>query len=404
MRTMAGITLEGILQDVWRALDNPVLQEGLRRAYVGAERRVPEILDEYPEIVELARRVEDVKRLVSGNLDHYIEQAMESLKKVNAEPHLAETAEDAREIIGRIVGKGKVVVMSKSMVAAEIGLRPHLEKLGNEVWETDLGELLIQLEGSKPMHTIAPAIHLTREEAAKLVSEKLGVELSGRSIEEIVVAVRRYLRGRFMQADVGISGANALAADTGALVLVENEGNIRLVTGLPPIHIAVVGVDKIVPTLRDAINVALVQAAYASLYPPTYLNVIAGPSSTADIEKKRVYGAHGPPKLHVVLVDNGRRWASNNPALAEQLRCIRCGRCQMECPVWRLTANHWGGPVYGGPMGVNWTAITLGEETGAELAHLCLGCARCDEVCPVGIPISRVIRYLKKRYAEIHRL
>ncbi len=398
------MALEEVLRDVRRALDDPALQEGLRRAYTGAERRVPEILAEHPEILELARRVEEAKRRVLEDLDRYIEMAVESLKGVGAEPHFAGTAEEAREIVAGIVGSGKVVVMSKSMVAAEIGLREHLESLGNEVWETDLGELLIQLQGSKPMHTIAPAIHLTREEAARLVSEKLGVKLDGEKIEEIVAVVRRYLRDKFVRADVGISGANALAADTGALVLVENEGNIRLVTGLPPLHIAVVGVDKIVPTLTDAFHVAMVQAAYASLYPPTYLNVIAGPSSTADIEKKRVYGAHGPPKLHVVLVDNGRKKAAKKPLLAEQLRCIRCGRCQLECPVWRLTANHWGGPVYGGPMGVGWTAVTLGEESGAELAHLCLGCARCDEVCPVRIPLSRIIRWLKKLYAESHGL
>jgi L-lactate dehydrogenase complex protein LldG len=213
---------------------------------------------------------------------------------------------------------------------------------------------------------------------------------------------REFLREKFKKADVGISGANAVAADTGAIFLVENEGNIKLVTGLPPKHIVVTGVDKIVPTIVDAFKAVLVQAANIALYPPTYVNIIAGPSSTADIELHRVYGAQGPVELHVVLIDNGRRRASRHELLREQLRCVRCGRCLIECPVWRISANVWGGPVYGGPMGIVWTAITLGEEQGAELAHLCLTCGRCEEVCPMKIPLTEIIRHLKHVYNKKH--
>lgn len=301
------------IEDIMKALGDPDFQEGVMRAGLNAQEKVIKILNRYPEIAEKAKRIRKVKEEALRRIDELIDEAVKSLKSANAKPYYAETAGDAREIIGRIVGSGKVVVMSKSMAAEEIKLREHLESLGNEVWETDLGQLLVQLEEGKPMHTVAPAIHMTRERAAKLVEEKLGVKVDPDKINEIVAAVRRFLREKFVKADVGITGANALAADTGSLVLVENEGNIRLVSSLPRIHIAVVPIDKIVPTISDALDVALVQAAFAGLYPPTYISVITGPSSTGDIELVRVYGAHGPQELHVVLLDNGRKRALGNP-------------------------------------------------------------------------------------------
>ncbi|MCE4605777.1 MAG: lactate utilization protein [Desulfurococcales archaeon] len=352
----------------------------------------------------MAKEVKEAKEKVIGSIDQYINQAIESLKAVNAKPYLASTPEEAREYVASIVGSGKTIVFSKSMVAEEIGLREYLEEKGNEVWETDLGQLLIQLEHGKPMHTTAPAIHLTRERVAMLLKEKLGADLSEDDPpEKMVKYVRKFLRGKFTKADIGISGANAIAADTGIIFLVENEGNIKLVTGLPGKHIVITGIEKILPTTLDAFKTVLVQAAYAGLYPPTYINIIAGPSSTADIEHTRVYGAHGPLELHVILLDNGRRKAVEHPFLKDQLRCIRCGRCQYECPVWRHTANLWGGPAYGGPMGVNWTAITLSEEVASGLAMLCLNCRRCEEVCPVEIPIAEIISKLKTVYTSKSR-
>ncbi len=395
------LTLEEVLEQVYRGLEDPEFQEAVRRAVSNAEGKHLEKLRSHPYLAGLARRVREAKEEVINNIDMYVRETMDSLRRVKAIPHLAETASEAREIIyGIIRGEGPVV-MSKSMVAEEVGLREYLSSRGIEIWETDLGQLLVQLEHGKPMHTTAPAIHLTVARAARLVREGLGIDLPPKPRpEDIVAAVRAFLREKFVRAKAGISGANAIAADTGAVVLVENEGNIRLVTGLPEKHIVIAGIDKILPNLDVALAEALVQAAYAGLYPPTYIDVIAGPSNTADIEHHRVYGAHGPRELHVVLVDNGRSNAARDPDLRDQLRCIRCGRCQWECPVWQQTANLWGGPVYGGPMGVLWTSITLGKEAGAGLAMLCLNCGRCDAVCPVEIPLSRLIRNLKKYYAE----
>ncbi len=383
------------LQEIWNSLFDEEFQEALRRASITSQIKVEELLLERRELIELNRELIEVKKRSIYALEELVEKARRSLEAVKAKPYYAINSEDARRIVGGIVGSGKIVVMAKSMAATEIGLRSYLESLGNEVWETDLGEFLVQLEGSRPMHTITPAVHMTRFKAMKLVSERLGVKLEGDKIEDIVGVVREFLRGKIVKAHIGISGANALAADTGAIVLVENESNIRLVTSTPPIHIAIVPIDKIVPTLLDAVKIAIIQAAYAGIYPPTYINIITGPSSTSDIERVRVYGAQGPKELHVILLDNGRVSALKDPFLREQLRCIRCGRCQYECPVWVHTANKWGGPVYGGPMGLAWTAITVNPIEAGKLAYLCLSCGRCDTSCPMEIPISTILRYLK---------
>ncbi len=395
------IMLEKVLEDIYKGLEDPEFSMAISRSVSNAEGKHLRVKESYPYVEDLRLRVLEAKKKALENIDYYIDQLARSLERNHGVLHIARDRDEAQSLLGDLVGSGKLVIFSKSIVAEELGLREYLESLGNQVWETDLGQLLIQLEHGKPMHTTAPAIHLTIEKAARLVREKLGAELpSSPEPEDIVSAVRRFLREIYYKADVGISGANAVAADTGSIVLVENEGNIRLVTGYPPIHIAVTGIEKIVPSLNDAISYALVQAAYAGLFPPTYLNVISGPSNTADIEHRRVYGAHGPRELHLILIDNGRRQALLDPGLRDHLRCIRCGRCQWECPVWHHTANKWGGPTYGGPMGVLWTAITLGKEAGAELSMLCLGCARCDEVCPMEIPLSSLIRGLKRVYSS----
>jgi len=395
------IVLEKVLEDIYKGLKDQEFSEAISRSVSNAEGKHLRVRESYPYVEDLRLRVLEAKKKALENIDYYVDQLARSIERNHGVLHIARDRDEARRILGDLVGSGKLVVFSKSIVAEELELREHLESLGNRVWETDLGQLLIQLEHGKPMHTTAPAIHLTIEKAARLVREKLGAELpNSPGPEDIVAAVRRFLREIYYKADVGVSGANAVAADTGSIVLVENEGNIRLVTGYPPVHIAVTGIEKIVPSLNDAISYALVQAAYAGLFPPTYLNVISGPSNTADIEHRRVYGAHGPRELHLVLIDNGRRRALLDPGLRDHLRCIRCGRCQWECPVWQHTANKWGGPTYGGPMGVLWTAITLGKEAGAELSMLCLGCARCDEVCPMEIPLSSLIRGLKSIYSS----
>jgi L-lactate dehydrogenase complex protein LldG len=357
--------------------------------------RVKIVLDNFPYLQEMAKKLREAKLEVIRNLDHYIDQTMNIVKFFGGNAYLASTPQEAREIVGKIVGKGKLVVMGKSMVAFEVGLRPYLTELGNEVWETDLGEFLIQLTNEPPSHIIAPAVHMPKERAEKVIMEKLGGVKEGAEIKDLVARVREFLREKFLKADVGITGANAVAADTGSVILVENEGNIRMSTIVPPIHISITGVDKIVPTLEYAFIEAMIQAAYNGLYPPTYISLTSGPSSTGDIEMTRVSPAHGPKEFHLVLIDNGRVNASKDPVLSEALLCIRCGRCHFHCPIYRIMDGKWGVPPYSGPMGAMWSYIVYKD---SRPAMLCTHSGGCKEVCPMRIDIPKVLEYIKSKW------
>ncbi|MCI2415694.1 MAG: lactate utilization protein [Candidatus Aramenus sp.] len=354
--------------------------------------RVYKILREHPYILDLAKELREAKLKVLENLEYYVDKTLDSVKRAGGHGYLASSPEEAREIVEKIVGKGKTVVMGKSMVAYEAGIREFLIRQGNEVWETDLGEFLIQLANQPPSHIIAPAIHLTKEEVEKLLKQKIGGVHEGSTHEELVTMVRQFLREKFVKADVGITGANAVASDTGTIALIENEGNIRFSSISPTVHIAITGVDKIVPTLADATKEVLVQSAFAGLYPPTYVNFTSGPSSTADIEMKRISPAHGPKEFHLILLDNGRIKASKDPVLREALLCIRCGRCHLHCPVYRALGVKWGDPPFTGPMGAMWSYVVYNDP---KPAMYCAHSGNCKEVCPMRINIPRVLEYIK---------
>ncbi|MEL9991737.1 MAG: lactate utilization protein B [Thermoproteus sp.] len=372
-------------------------QELFQRAAEGALTRVEGFLKGYSYVEELARKVREARLEVIKNFDYYIEATKKAVENLGGKAYLAETAEEARELVGKIVGSGKTVVMGKSNTALEIGLREYLQKLGNEVWETDLGEFIVQIGDDKPSNMIAPALHLGRGDVARLFKEKLGIDV-GDDPSALATAAGEFLRSKFIKADVGITGANAIAADTGAVVNVENEGNIRKATILPPVHIVVAGVEKIVPTLVDAVHQAIVQAAYHGLFPPTYLEISAGPSSTGDIELVRVRPAQGPREFHLVLVDNGRRAAAKDEVLREALLCIRCVRCGFVCPVYKAVGRDFGEPPYVGPVGVMWLAVTRGLRAAGPSAMMCAHAGNCREVCPMKINIPEIIRYIKTKY------
>lgn len=383
------------LEDVLRNTD---IRTALEVSSERIENNPLKVINKYPYLEAYRDEVRAAKEEVLSNIDYYIDKTLENIRKVNAEAYYAVDRGEVYKLVSELVGTPpKLVIKSKSMVTEEIKLREYLENDGHKVVETDLGELLIQISKEKPMHTVMPAAHMTRERAVRLLRE-VGVKVSTTmSLEEIVGQVREYLRSLFFEADVGISGGNSIAADTGAVFLVSNEGNIRNTTNLPPIHIAIISIEKIMPTMETAYKQAVLQAANAGLYPPTYLSVIAGPSSTADIEQTRVYGVHGPKRVAIILYDGGRRQFADHPILWEQLLCIKCGRCQGVCPVWRLTGNYWGGSVYGGPMGMGWTAITEGIIYASKLSLFCLLCARCSEYCPMRIKLHNIIHYLRTR-------
>jgi L-lactate dehydrogenase complex protein LldG len=360
--------------------------------------KVDSILEKYPYLVTMADEIREAKMKVIGNLESYVRMTMESIESTGGKAYLAKSVADAQNILNKIVGTGKKIVMAKSNVAHEIDTINTLEKSGNSVSETDLGAYLIQLSRDESSHIVFPSLHMTREEIGSMLHKELGLQLSEKSTtEEIVAAVRQHLRIKYIEADIGISGANAISADTGSVVLVENEGNIRIDTVFPPTHIIITGIDKIVPTLNDAMKEAMVQSAYAGLYPPTYVNVTSGPSSTADIELRRVSPATGPKEVHVILLDNGRMEASLDESMKEALLCIKCGRCYFSCPVYRVLGKDWGKQPYGGPTGAMWTAIVNKDYVTAEY---CTHSGGCREVCPMKINIPKVLEYIK--WENIH--
>ncbi len=282
------------------------------------------------------------------------------------------------------------------MVTEEIALNAFLEKDGLEVVETDLGEWIIQLAGDRPSHITAPATHLTKERVAEIISRKLGRTVPA-DIPEIVRTAREYLRQYFIRADIGISGANLAVAESGTLVIISNEGNARLVTSLPPVHIAIVTAEKFVETLEEATTlVKTLTLASAGRRLTAYVSFITGPSGTSDVEKEHVVGAHGPREVHVVILDNGRLGLAENDDFKETLYCLKCGGCMLVCPVFQAVGGHvFGGPVYPGGIGTLMTAMTVSvAESGRTLA-MCADCRKCQDFCPVGIPTGELLVKLK---------
>jgi L-lactate dehydrogenase complex protein LldG len=386
-------------KEVMSAAYSNQIRVALSRAIKSYRENVHNVLDKFPHTIELAEEVRKIKEESINNIEALTKQACESIQQNKGKAYVAATAEEALNIIGEITGTGKLIVKGKSMTGEEIGLREHLEKIGNEVYETDLGEFIIQKMGSRPMHITAPSIHVPKEEVAKLFSEITGKQLPA-DIPTLVATARDLLRDKYFKADIGISGANVVAADTGGLVIIENEGNVRISTSVPPVHIALVGIEKIVPTLSDAFKVAEVTWRHAGYSIPKYLSVISGPSATGDIEKVTTYGAHGPKEFHVIFLDAGRSSLAKEPVLRQALYCLRCGGCLFECPVFAVTAGHFGDTYFAG-MGAIWASIIReNDEKAAALAYTCLTCGRCKTRCPVSIDVPEMIVELRKSIAE----
>jgi len=361
------------------------------------------VMQRFPDTAELANEVKRIREESIDHLDELIQVAQARLQENGARVYYSDSANNALRIIGEIIGSGKVVVSGKTLVGEEVGLRKHLEGLGNEFWETDVAQFIQQLREEKPMHYVFPALHVTREEVAKLLTNLLGREIPSDILVE-VRTIREFLRDKYFKADIGISGCNVLAADTGSIVLIENEGNIRMSTNVPPVHIALVGIEKIVPTLQDAFKVAQVTWRYAGFTIPLYLSIVSGPSGTADIENTLIQGSSGPVELHVIFLDNGRRVLAKDPILREALYCIKCGTCLFECPIFQMAAGYFGGHAYFGGVGSILTAYMGGGlKEAAPIAYTCLRCGLCTEVCPLSIDTSKLIAELRHRIVDTAR-
>jgi len=381
-----------------KALKDVNLQTALRRAssqhnakYLQVSREIP-----WEEVKQKARAIRE-KNI--GRLPELIERFSREAEKAGARVHRASVPQDAIDTILRIAREknARLIVKSKSMVSEEVGLNKALEKDGLQVVETDLGEWIIQLAGDRPSHITAPALHLTKEKIAEVLSRRLGRTVPA-DAREIVRIAREEMRKHFIQADIGISGANLAVAESGTLVIVSNEGNVRLATTLPPVHIALVTVEKFVETLEEAtLLVKALTVASSGKKLTSYVSFITGPSSTTDIEKENVVGVHGPQEVHIVILDNGRLALAENADFKDVLYCLKCGGCMLVCPVFQSVGGHvFGGPVYPGGIGTLLTAMTRSLRESYRTLDFCADCKKCEEFCPVGIPTGELLLRIKE--------
>lgn len=345
-----------------------------------------------PEMAELRERGSAIRRETLRDLEGYLGQLTENVQAAGGRVHRARTPDEAVRAVTDIArAEGvRLAVKSKSMVSEEIELGHHLEELGVDVVETDLGEYIVQLADERPAHIVAPAIHKSRADVHALF-ERLADERLPGAPEQLTAFARARLREDFHRAGMGISGVNFAAADTGTLALVTNEGNARMVTSQPRIHVALMTVEKVIPRLADlGTLVPLLSHAATRQQVSGYQTLITGP--------RRAGEADGPDELHLVIVDNGRSDIVGGP-YEEALACIRCGACQIACPVFRTVGGgHPYASVYGGPIGAVLTPLIGDREEGADLPFLSSLCGACGDVCPVKIPLPDMLVDLRADY------
>ncbi|MEL6317288.1 MAG: lactate utilization protein B, partial [Pseudomonadota bacterium] len=384
------------------ALENPTLQQAMGRAKTGLSLLRKVAAAKLPEFEALRDAARDLKNHTLANLDVYLEAYERKVLDAGGQVHWADSAEDARRIIleicreaGAEAGGAAVVNKGKSMVSEEIGLNAALEEDGHRVVETDLGEYIIQLRGEGPSHIIAPAVHVTKAEVEAEFREAhphLDAERSFPDGASLVREARLVLREKYFEADVGITGANMLIAETGQSVIVTNEGNGDLTQSLPRTHIVLASLEKVVPRLEDAATILRVLGRSATGQAMTvYTTFSKGARREGDPD--------GPENFHVVLLDNGR---TNMLAgeFQDMLRCIRCGACMNHCPVYHAVGGHTYGWVYPGPMGAVLTPSFIGVEEGGQLPNASTFCGRCEAVCPMRIPLPKMMRHWREREFE----
>ncbi len=351
-------------------------------------------VEEMPHWEQLRQMASDIRLHTIENMDVYLLQLEKAVQEAGGRVHWAATAEDARRIVLQIAREHHVslAIKSKSMATEEIELNRTLEEAGIETLETDLGEYINQLAGTGPSHILVPAVHLKREEIADLFNKKFHVNVAPDPVA-ITRLAREVLRQKFLQADMGITGANFLVAETGTLVMVTNEGNGRMCATLPDLHVAVVGIDKVVPDWESlTVLLKLLPRSATGQKISTYTQFITGP--------RREEGEGGSKELHLVLLDNGRSNILKDPVGREVFKCIRCGACSNVCPVYKNVGGFAYGWFISGPIGAILTPQMLGTKAARELPYASTLCGACAEVCPVKIPIPSILRHLRRRVAE----
>ncbi len=382
-----------------QALADPELHAALKRAvdhFTAGRVKAMAALPDADVLRDHARRV---RAHTLSRLDEYLSEFTEAVEATGGQVHWARDAAEANHTVLDLAASHgvKMAVKVKSMVSEEIDLNHALEAAGIQVVESDLGEYIIQLAGERPSHIIAPAVHKSKEEVGQLLHEKLGVPLT-HDPKEMAAIARAELRRIFLSADMGISGVNFGVAETGSLCLVTNEGNGRLTTTLPRLHVALMGIERLVPTLDDlSVMLQLLARSATGQKLSVYTNLLTGPRRLAT-DSRTTGEPDGPEEIHVVLVDNGRSRILGG-RLAEILYCIRCGACLGACPVYQQIGGHAYGSVYPGPIGSVVTPALYGVQDWAELPHASSLCAACRDVCPVRIDLPKLL--LNLRYEGI---
>jgi L-lactate dehydrogenase complex protein LldF len=372
------------------ALAKDKVRANIRKAMDGLMVKRDQAFPDKPALEALRLRAMGIRAHALSRLPELLEQLESRCAANGIQVHWAETAEQGNRIIQDILQQRGVdlLVKGKSMVSEEMGLNAWLERAGIECVESDLGEFILQLAGETPSHIVAPAIHKDRYDVARLFQEKFPDIPYSEEIDELTGAARRVMREKFLRAGAGLSGVNFMVAETGTLCLVENEGNGRMSTTAPDLHIAVTGIEKVVEKLADVPPLLSLLTRSATGQPiTTYFNMISSP--------RRAGEKDGPREVHLVLLDNGRSRIYSDPELQATLRCIRCGACMNHCPVYVRLGGHAYGTVYPGPIGSILEPQKQGLDAMGELAQASTLCGACAEACPVRIPIPELLNRLR---------
>ncbi|WP_404862156.1 LutB/LldF family L-lactate oxidation iron-sulfur protein [Georhizobium sp. MAB10] len=387
------LTSHEFKQNSVKALADVQLQKALRNVEKNFIEKRAKAAEALPEFDALRDNAKAIKDHTLAHLDLYLEEYEKRVTESGGHVHWAENAEDARRIILEICRKrnAKTVTKGKSMISEEIHLNDYLSEHGIEPVETDLGEYIIQLRGEHPSHIIAPAVHLNKDQVEadfRRVHTHLDLDRDLTEPVTLLAEARAVLRQRYFQADVGITGANFLVAETGSSVIVTNEGNGDMTQTLGRCHVVVASIEKIVPTLEDTSQILRVLARSATGQEMSvYTTFSTGP--------KRAEDPDGPEEYHVVLLDNGRT-AMLGTEYQEMLRCIRCGACMNHCPVYHAVGGHAYGSVYPGPMGAVLTPSLNGIDKAGHLPNASTFCGRCESVCPMRIPLPKMMRHWRE--------
>ena len=375
-------------------LGDPAIQKHLRTLYSGFNQGRLQQAAATPDWESLRDRARRIKAHTIENLDHYLNMAAENVERAGGKVFFAKDSDAATKYVLDLAKQKRVrsVIKGKSMLSEEMDLNHQLAKQEIEAVETDLGEYLVQLAGQTPYHIIVPAIHMSKSDVNALFHERLGTHPDA-GVEELASAARSELRGKFIQADMGITGANFVVAETGTLILVTNEGNGRMSTSMPKTHVAIMGMEKIVPSMEDMgpFLRLLIRSATGQRI-SSYVTMVTGPRSHHEED--------GPDEFHLVIVDNGRSELLADPHLREALYCIRCGACLNACPVYRKVGGHSYGWVYSGPIGAVVSPVLTNVPDAKDLPYASSLCGACKEACPVRIDLPRMLLYLRSEVTE----